>query len=287
MRKLIVNADDLGADEGRNSGILEAVRAGAVKSVSLLANGPATDEALMAIQEGKYEGVSIGVHLNLSEGKPICPDLRLLAGNDGAFLGKAAAQRLLLQENNSELEKEVFREVNAQVGLLLKAEIFLSHLDGHQHLHVFPAVRKVAIGAAKKHGIPWIRIAHEPCPVSEEEQIPEDLKSEAKRFSDLSAGALPLLAGTGIRTADRFCGLYLKGRLSSNLLEKILVGLPEGLTELMVHPGRVPAGTGASPFRGFSTIDREKELAALLSPSFRRAVLKNGVSLVSFREALP
>jgi predicted glycoside hydrolase/deacetylase ChbG (UPF0249 family) len=287
MRKLIVNADDLGADEGRNSGILEAVRAGAVKSVSLLANGPATDEALMAIQDGKYEGVSIGVHLNLSEGKPICPDLRLLAGNDGAFLGKAAAQRLLLQENNSELEKEVFREVNAQVGLLLKAEIFLSHLDGHQHLHVFPAVRKVAIGAAKKHGIPWIRIAHEPCPVSEEEQIPEDLKSEAKRFSDLSAGALPLLAGTGIRTADRFCGLYLKGRLSSNLLEKILVGLPEGLTELMVHPGRVPAGTGASPFRGFSTIDREKELAALLSPSFRRAVLKNGVSLVSFREALP
>jgi predicted glycoside hydrolase/deacetylase ChbG (UPF0249 family) len=213
--------------------------------------------------------------------------LRLFAGNDGAFLGKAAAQRLLLQENNSELEKEVFREVNAQVGLLLKAEIFLSHLDGHQHLHVFPAVRKAAIGAAKKHGIPWIRIAHEPCPVSEEEQIPEDLKSEAKRFSDLSAGALPLLAGTGIRTADRFCGLYLKGRLSSHLLEKVLVGLPEGLTELMVHPGRVPAGTGASPFRGFSTIDREKELAALLSPSFRRAVLKNGVSLVSFREALP
>jgi predicted glycoside hydrolase/deacetylase ChbG (UPF0249 family) len=287
MRKLIVNADDLGADKDRNFGILEAVRAGAVKSVSLLANGPATDEALMAIQDGKYEGVSIGVHLNLSEGKPICPDLRLLAGNDGAFLGKAAAQRLLLQENNSELEKEVFREVNAQVGLLLKAEIFLSHLDGHQHLHVFPVVRKAAIGTAKKHGIPWIRIAHEPCPVSEKEQIPEDLKSEAKRFSDLSAGALPLLAGTGIRTADRFCGLYLKGRLSSNLLEKVLVGLPEGLTELMVHPGRVPAGTGASPFRGFSTIDREKELAALLSPSFRRAVLKNGVSLVSFREALP
>ena len=287
MKELIINADDLGADKDRNFGILEAVRAGAVKSVSLLANGPATDEALMAIQDGKYEGVSIGVHLNLSEGKPICPDLRLLAGNDGAFLGKAAAQRLLLQENNSELEKEVFREVNAQVGLLLKAEIFLSHLDGHQHLHVFPAVRKAAIGAAKKHGIPWIRIAHEPCPVSEEEQIPEDLKSEAKRFSDLGAGAFPLLAGTGIRITDHFCGLYLKGRLSSNLLEKVLVGLPEGLTELMVHPGRVPAGTGASPFRGFSTIDREKELAALLSPSFRRAVLKNGVSLVSFREALP
>ncbi|MBP1712988.1 MAG: YdjC-like protein, partial [Deltaproteobacteria bacterium] len=31
MKKLIINADDLGAEEGRNSGIFEAVRAGAVK----------------------------------------------------------------------------------------------------------------------------------------------------------------------------------------------------------------------------------------------------------------
>jgi chitin disaccharide deacetylase len=287
MKELIINADDLGADEGRNAGILEAVRAGVVKSVSLLANGPATDEAIKAIHEGKYEEVSIGLHLNLSEGKSISADLRLLAGNDGAFPGKAAAQRLLLQENIPELEKEVFREVEAQIGLLLKAGIPLIHLDGHQHLHIFPAVRKAAIGAAKKYGIPWIRIAHEPCPVSEEEQIPEDLKSEAKGFSDLSAGAFPLLAGTGIRAADHFCGLYLKGRLSSHILEKYLVGLPEGLTELMVHPGRVPAGPDASPFRGFSTIDREKERDALLSPSFRRAVLQNGVTLISFREALP
>jgi predicted glycoside hydrolase/deacetylase ChbG (UPF0249 family) len=287
MKRLIVNADDLGADEGRNAGILEAVREGVVKSVSLLANGPATAEALKAIHDGKYEEVSIGLHLNLSEGKSISADLRLLAGNDRAFPGKAAAQRLLLQENNLELEKEVFREVDAQIGLLLKAGISLSHLDGHQHLHIFPAVRKAAIGAAQKHRIPWIRIAHEPCPVSEEEQIPEDLKSEAKRFSDLSAGAFPLLAGTGIRTTDHFCGLYLKGRLSSNLLEKYLIGLPAGLTELMVHPGRVPARPGAGPFRGFSTIDREKELAALLSPSFYKAVLQNGVSLISFWEALP
>ena len=287
MKRLIVNADDLGADEGRNAGILEAVRAGVVKSVSLLANGPATEEALKAIRDEKYEEVSIGVHLNLSEGKPISSDLRLLAGNDGAFPGKAAAQHLLLQKNNPELEKEVFREVDAQIGLLLKAGISLSHLDGHQHLHIFPAVRKAAIGAAKKHGIPWIRLAQEPCPVSEEEQIPEDLKSEAKRFSDLSAGAFPLLAGTGIRTTDHFCGLYLKGRLSPALLERYVVGLPEGLTELMVHPGRVWVGAAAGPFSGFSTIDREKELEALLSPLFERAVLQNRVSPISFREALP
>jgi len=287
MKKLIINADDLGADEGRNAGILEAVRAGVVKSVSLLPNGPATAEAIEAIHDGKYEGVSIGPHLNLSEGKSISGGLRLLAGDNGALPGKTAAQRLLLQEDNPELEKEVFREVEAQIGLLRKAGISLSHIDGHQHLHIFPAARKAVIGAARKHGISWIRLAHEPYPVSEEERIPEDLESEAKRFSELSAGAFPLLAGTGIRAADRFCGLYLKGRLSSDILERYLAGFPEGLTELMVHPGRIPVEAGASPFGGFSTIEREKELAALLSPSFHKAVLQNGMSLISFREALP
>ncbi len=287
MKKLIINADDLGADEGRNGGILEAVAAGAVKSVSLLANAPATDEALQAIRHGKYEGVSIGIHLNLSEGRPICRDLRLLAGNNGAFPGKAAAQRLLLQENHSDLEKEVFREVNAQIGVLLKAHIHLSHLDGHQHLHVFPAVRRAAVLAAEKHGIPRIRIPHEPIPVSDGGGIPEDLKSEAKLFSDLGGEAVRLLAGTAVRTADHFRGLYLKGRLSSDLLERYLDELSAGVTELMVHPGRVPQGSGVGPFRGFSTIDREKELDALLSPAFRRAVLRAGVSLVSFLEGLP
>jgi len=289
MKRLIVNADDLGADEGRNAGILETVRAGAVKSVSLLANGPATTGALKAIRQGEFAKVSIGVHLNLSEGKSISSGLRLLAGGEGAFPGKTAAQRLLSQENNPELEMEILREVEAQIGLLQDAGISLSHLDGHQHLHIFPAVRKAAMRAAGKHGIPWIRIAWEPSPVSEEDQISEELKTEAKRFSDLSAGALPLLVETGIRAPDHFRGLYWKGRLSSHLLEKHLAELPEGLTEFMVHPGRVRAGAGAGagPFGGFSTSDRENELAALLSPSFPKAVLQSGVSLISFREALP
>jgi predicted glycoside hydrolase/deacetylase ChbG (UPF0249 family) len=286
MKNLIINADDLGADEGRNAGILEAVEAGAVKSVSLLVNAPATGQALEDIRQGKYEWVSIGVHLNLSEGKPVCPDLRLLPGSGGFFRGKAAAQRLFLRENDLELEEEVSREVKAQVGALREKNIPLTHLDGHQHLHVFPAVRKAAIGAAREYGIPWVRIPHEPLPVSEDGEIPEDLKSEAKLFSGLGGVAARLWRGAGVRAADHFRGLYFKGRLGSRLLEKVLERLPEGVTELMVHPGRVSRGSGGGPFSGFSTIDRERELEALLSPTFRRAVLLAGVRLTSFGEVL-
>lgn len=138
MKNLIINADDLGADEGRNAGILEAVEAGAVKSVSLLVNAPATGRALEDIRQGKYESVSIGVHLNLSEGKPVCPDLRLLPGSGGFFRGKAAAQRLFLQENDLELEEEVSREVNAQVGALREKNIPLTPPRRPPALSCFP-----------------------------------------------------------------------------------------------------------------------------------------------------
>jgi len=286
MKKLIVNADDFGADEGRNSGIREAVKAGVVKSVSLLVNGLAAEGAIRGIRNGNYKGVSIGIHLNLSEGKPLRPGLSLLVGRNGCFRGKALARTLLSQRNHLELEKEVFSEVCAQVKILRNAKIILSHLDGHQHLHVFPAVRKAAARAAEENGIPWIRIPQESFPVGDGEGIPENLKSEAKLFSDLGREAGRLLTGRGIHAAPHFRGLYLKGRMSPELLEDCLRELPDGLTELMVHPGRVEVGSGAGPFSGFSTIDRERELEALLSPSFKKAIRKNRIRLISFSEAL-
>ncbi len=39
MRRLIINADDLGADHARNEGIFEAIEAGVVTAASILANG--------------------------------------------------------------------------------------------------------------------------------------------------------------------------------------------------------------------------------------------------------
>ena len=50
MKRLIVNADDLGADEARNRGIFEAIDAGVVTSVSLLANGPSFEDAARRIR---------------------------------------------------------------------------------------------------------------------------------------------------------------------------------------------------------------------------------------------
>ena len=101
-------------------------------------------------------------------------------------------------------------------------------------------------------------------------------------FSGLAAEARVHLERARVKKTDAFRGLYLKGRLSVELLEEVLENLPAGLTELMVHPGRAASGDG--PFAYFSTPERLGELQALTDERFKTALTRCGVSLVSFLE---
>jgi predicted glycoside hydrolase/deacetylase ChbG (UPF0249 family) len=242
-----------------------------------------------------------------------------------------------MQKGNHELEREVALEIEAQIGLLESKTIRISHLDGHQHVHVFPAVIEAAVRAAQRHGIAWLRIPEEILPVPPslgEEESPhraherrafqnkgtpsfdrdtllntlalisdnsswpdylpdrgeanhdhtEVLRREAAMFSRLAAAARPFLNGSGVRTTAHFRGLYLKGRLSFPCLEELLNDLPTGLTELMVHPGRAPAGPGQGPFAAFSNVDREGELDVLLDPRLLNVLKEKGVFLTPYPE---
>jgi predicted glycoside hydrolase/deacetylase ChbG (UPF0249 family) len=280
MKRLIVNADDLGADVARNEGIFEAIRSGVVTSASILPNGPALDHALEGIRSGGFEEVSFGIHLNLTEGRPLAEGLSCLTGPDGNFLGKAAAHRLLLKTGDMPLQAELGREAALQIERLLDAGISITHIDGHQHVHIFPSALPTVAETARDHGIRRMRIPDETVP-SGDQTLPADLLEEARRFGSLGREARKILAGTGIVSSDHFRGLLLKGRLSVETLLAELGQLPDGLTELMVHPGRVPA---EDSFSAFSSPERERELEALLDPRFRLALDRAGVVLVSFRE---
>ncbi len=281
MRRLIVTADDLGADEGRNAGIFRAVASGSATSVSLLPNGPALEDALREMRSFAPGRVSAGVHFNLSEGKPLVSGHRRLVDPGGFFHGKAAAQRLLLRRDDAALRREIREELSAQMRRMIESGIAIDHADGHQHIHVFPAVVEIAAELAIGQGIPWLRMPMESPPVSRRDPIRVEAMEEAALFNRQAAAARPRFHALGIRTAEHFRGLYLKGRLPADDWDGFLRELPPGLTELMVHPGCVEGGA-PGPFSGFSTVDRERELAALTDGRFRAALLRSGVALVAF-----
>ena len=182
------------------------------------------------------------------------------------------------------LGKEIEQEASAQVERLLESGIRIDHLDGHQHVHVFPAVFPIALKLARQYGIPWVRIPEESAPFSNPEGIPGWLRQEVQFFSRIARIARKArlhVDGDGVKIPDHFRGLNLKGRFSLPVLCDLLQKLPQGLTELMVHPGWVPREC-KGPFYGFSTPDREKELETLLDPRFQEVLKDSQISLTPF-----
>lgn len=277
MKLLVVNADDLGADRARNQGIFEAARAGAVTSVSVLVNGPAFAECLEPLAEQAGDGLSVGLHLNLSEGQPVARGLRLLTGCGADFLGKWVAHALLDDGADAALGDEVRRELAAQLECLRAAGIHPDHLDGHQHVHLWPAVLGPALEAARNAGIRWFRVPTPPWHAPPGAQTPA---TDPARFAAQGVRAHPAVRAAGLHCVDRFLGLDLIDRVDENALCRAVAGLGEGVTELMVHPGRV--GPVAGPFASFSSLARETERSALLHPRFHRALAQAGAVLGPF-----
>src|SRR5947208_962069 len=69
--RLILNADDFGLTPGINRAVAELHAAGALTSATLMANGPAFDDAVAIAHANPTLGV--GCHIVLTDGTPVSP----------------------------------------------------------------------------------------------------------------------------------------------------------------------------------------------------------------------
>ena len=69
MKRLIVNADDLGRSAGVDDGILRAHREGIVTSATLMTNAPSTQHAASLARATPT--LAVGVHLVLTYARPL------------------------------------------------------------------------------------------------------------------------------------------------------------------------------------------------------------------------
>ena len=86
MKKLIINADDLGLTPGVTRGIIKAHLNGIVTSTSAMMNSPHISQSLSAVNK-EAPSLGLGVHLVLTWGKPLLPANAVpsLVDNQGNF----------------------------------------------------------------------------------------------------------------------------------------------------------------------------------------------------------
>lgn len=263
MKRVIVNADDFGLSPEVNRGIIEAHRDGLVTAATCLVGMPSFREVVE--ERATFPSLDLGVHLNLTWGRPASKESLPRLAPDGRFASKKKlALRLLLRRVGA---AEVAAEFRAQVRAFQSELGNPSHLDVHQHFQVFPIVWAALVDVAREFAVPFIRLPAAPPRGS------VLVRAVAKSFRN-RARPSPLPHVT-----DHFEGLAETGKLTEAALERILNTAKDGLTEVMVHPGAQSRVEGI-PDRLARSRDAERE--SLTSARMREVASRSGIHLTTF-----
>lgn len=272
---LVITADDLGIDPRRDDGILAAYAAGAITHASLMVRGRSAERAArLAIDAG----LSIGLHLDLTETPPCAPrdEIASLLDAQGEKRGKHGLREAI--EQGAIDPAHVAREAEAQLdafSALVGAPA--AHVDGHQHAHTVPFLAAILAPVFGARGVLTTRIP-------EQRRVDVDDPAAARFYRQVSADAArsrSLYAAHGVRSTEAFVGLDLMGAASgaARLRAAVEASAPARSVELMCHPGYI--GEGVDDFN--ESPDREHELAVLLGHPFAPLVEVGRVTLAPFR----
>lgn len=269
MKNLIINADDFGYCPNRNQGIIDCYLKGGITSATLMVNAL---YAKHAVDLAVKHGLPLGLHFNITEGKPISSiDMisSIIDSKNGLFLGKFGLREAFLKDCIN--QDHVLIELNAQIDKFNELTgCNPIHVDGHHHIHVHPQVVKVFSNILAKRGIKATRLPKENI------EFFNDFTEEQLKFyrsvisdSDLASQVFDLL---GIRYTNGFLGMSIMGKRMNEIRIKqsleILFQSCESV-EIMCHPGyrSQPCIGGCDSSLGpdeFSqSQDREHELEVL------------------------
>lgn len=156
MRKIIINADDLGKSPNVNAAIAEALTKKVITSSTILANTECWREVHNIVDNNP--DASFGVHLNLTEGQSLTKNSVLeqydITDAQGFFTGQIKK----VKEINKVLKDAIYDELSAQVNKIKNEEhILISHIDGHHHVHTLETISSVIIKILRNYDINRMR----------------------------------------------------------------------------------------------------------------------------------
>jgi predicted glycoside hydrolase/deacetylase ChbG (UPF0249 family) len=267
--RLIINADDFGLTPGINRAIAELHDAGAITSATLMANGPAFNDAVALARARPSLG--IGCHIVLVDGTPVADPATI-----PTLLGPASKPSRPALHNSlaafaigvlrgSITQGDIQREALAQIHKLQDAGLKLTHADTHKHTHLLSRVARPILRALEQSGIRAIRNPFEPRwaaaiggSSTRRSLFVRAFEPGRRRFL-----ASPPIASHRVLTTNGTIGISATGHLNHTTLDTLLRAIPSGTFELVCHPGYNDRDLDAITTR--LRTHRETELRALLA----------------------
>lgn len=223
--KVIVNADDCGINPHVNQHIKDAIEAGKLTSTTIMANMADLDGAF-ELYERYHKYISFGAHLNLTEGTPIIASKTLL--DFGYYVEKD--DQITFDGDRAEyyhykylpryVRDEIYKELSAQLNMIQKTGVMLSHLDSHHHIHTSFSLKGVMAQLSKEYNIHKVRRIRNYVPLS------------ASYYGRQVWAVLSRLENRHYVMTDFFA--IFKEFFNNDRLPQLK---PDSTIELMIHPG--------------------------------------------------
>ena len=272
-RFLIVNADDFGRNDAVNAAVVKGFRGGIVTSTSIVATGPAFDQAVTLAKELPELGV--GIHLAATEYIPAVPPTKIpsLVNSDGRFYPRGEQFRRMAFD--PQMREELLLEWDAQICRVVEAGIKLTHIDGHGHCHAHPAAAGVVLKLAQRYGVKNVRLPAEP--IWWRPGLTLSSRFVAKVGLNLASQVARAVWKGKLSFPESFFGFSHGGQITKAAIGEVAMAVPPGISELMVHvatskdqlPGYCTKFDFTIDFRGVTAFTKdqfEREFGIFLVP---------------------
>ena len=271
MKQLVVTADDFGYSRNVNKAIIRCFKKGIVTSTSLLANTKYFDESVKLLKLNK--NLDVGMHINLTEFKPLAK-AKSLTGKNGDFIGK----KIWFSGYYEKADKnEVKAEINGQIIKALSSGLKITHINGHNHIHMLHNIFDIAVKSAKEYGIKYFRLPYETALNKEKVKLYSKIRT---KNAIARLHAKNKINKNGLKAADAFYGgLYMKN-MDYGKIAAIFNSIKNGASELMVHPAYIDR-------RGdvfHQSKQRENEIRLLTDKKMMQSIKKLKINLTNFSQ---
>jgi hopanoid biosynthesis associated protein HpnK len=281
LKFLIITADDFGLHEAVNRAVEQAARGGVLTAASLMVGAPAAADAVRLARE--LPGLAVGLHLVLADGWSVLPPRSIPAlvdaqGRFGNNMVRDGVRFFALPAVRRQLEAEI----RAQFQAFADTGLPLDHVTGHKHVHLHPTLLEMLLRIGGEFGVPAVRLPREPAWVVRRAAGAIAGPAVAGLLSPWLGLMRRRLKAARIAHNDYVFGMSDSGSMDETRLLEALGSLPEGVTEIYLHPA-VESGAAIAPsMSGYRHAD---ELAGLLSPRVRAALRACGARTGGFRQS--
>jgi hopanoid biosynthesis associated protein HpnK len=265
--EVVLNADDFGHSSEINRAVLQAHREGVLTSASLMVTGDAAEEAVEMARATPT--LAVGLHLVLSDGQPALPPEELphlLRGRDRFPAG--AARVWIRYIFSGAARREMACEVRAQFERFAAMGLPLDHVDGHQHIHMQPAVFHMLLPLARQYGASGVRLPRDDFGLAMRYDRRDAAvkavwaavfgilcRRYAGELDGWAAGSRQTAGAHRVTAADRVYGLMQSGRMEEAYVLNVLARAPGISTAQNVTlPSQTGPGSGRMTPKGHSDL---------------------------------